>query len=391
MVVVVLEVFSLLLFISDKIGADSFDGSLERPAAGEEPARTNLLVTLDEESKPVSVDVNAIAMTENEKKELIEAAKAEIDESFLASNPGLEAVSCDLNPKRSYVDDRVRAYWDFGNQELLDPNGRLHPENIKEDTLISANCKLSFEGIEEVYGFTFNLLAPATDTESGFNYLLGESLREADEKTADKEMLILPDKLDGKTITWSPADSQRALQLAIFGGLTGFVLLLAGKEDKKRKAKLRIKKMEEDYPEIVSMLSLYVGAGISVKSAFSRIAAMNNGNDTEERPGFVGVEMLKRDMDDGKGELDAYRDFGKRMGHKDYRKLSLLLSQNLRKGSDQLALQLEKEERQAFEDRKIRAKILGEEASTKLLLPMMGLLAIVMVVLVFPAMQGINI
>jgi hypothetical protein len=53
--------------------------------------------------------------------------------------------------------------------------------------------------------------------------------------------------------------------------------------------------------------------------------------------------------------------------------------------------QLEREAQSAFEQRKMHAKVAGEEASTKLLIPMMGLLGIILVVLVIPALQGINI
>ena len=46
---------------------------------------------------------------------------------------------------------------------------------------------------------------------------------------------------------------------------------------------------------------------------------------------------------------------------------------------------LERESQEAFENRKRRAKILGEQAGTKLLAPMMLMLVIVFVILLYPA------
>ena len=68
-----------------------------------------------------------------------------------------------------------------------------------------------------------------------------------------------------------------------------------------------------------------------------------------------------------------------------YLKLSALLAQNLRKGSNDLLQMLRQEADSAFAQRKSLAKKLGEEAGTKLLLPMMMMLCIVMVIIIIPA------
>ena len=66
-------------------------------------------------------------------------------------------------------------------------------------------------------------------------------------------------------------------------------------------------------------------------------------------------------------------------------KLCTLLSQNIRKGSYDLLYMLRQEADNAFAERKALAKKLGEEAGTKLLLPMMMMLCIVMVIIMIPA------
>jgi len=84
-------------------------------------------------------------------------------------------------------------------------------------------------------------------------------------------------------------------------------------------------------------------------------------------------------------EQQAYEAFGKRCRLSMYVRFANLLEQNLRKGTKGLSERLSDEVREAFENRKALAIRLGEEAGTKLLLPMIMLLIIVIVICVVPA------
>ena len=75
-------------------------------------------------------------------------------------------------------------------------------------------------------------------------------------------------------------------------------------------------------------------------------------------------------MDSGISEAEAYRRFGERCGQIRYKTFSVLLIQNLQKGSCCLADLLEKESMEAWDERKRKARVMGEAAATKLLLPM---------------------
>ena len=62
-----------------------------------------------------------------------------------------------------------------------------------------------------------------------------------------------------------------------------------------------------------------------------------------------------------------------------------MLIQNLQKGSRQLADMLEKESMEAWDERKRKSRVLGEAAATKLLVPMILMLLVVMAVIMIPA------
>ena len=91
------------------------------------------------------------------------------------------------------------------------------------------------------------------------------------------------------------------------------------------------------------------------------------------------------EMQCGVSESSAYERFGKRCGLQPYTKLIGLLSQSMRKGNMALLSDLQKEAEDAQEIRRSVARKKGEEAGTKLLIPMIMMLAIVMVLVMFPA------
>ena len=91
----------------------------------------------------------------------------------------------------------------------------------------------------------------------------------------------------------------------------------------------------------------------------------------------------------GVTEARVYENFGRRCQEARYRRLGNLLSQNLKKGSEGLISLLESEAEAGMEERRQQARKLGEEAGTKLLLPMMLMLILVMGILIVPAILNL--
>ena len=160
-------------------------------------------------------------------------------------------------------------------------------------------------------------------------------------------------------------------------------------ETKKKEESKRQQQMLLDYPEIVSKLSLLLGAGMNLTLAWEKIAFDYRDKRQKQAVGirYAYEEMLVAlyEIQEGVGELQAIENYGERCGLSAYRKLASLIIQNIRKGAKGMQKLLEEEEREAFEARKARAKKAGEEAGTKLMLPMILMLILVLVILIVPA------
>ena len=146
---------------------------------------------------------------------------------------------------------------------------------------------------------------------------------------------------------------------------------------------------ERDFPVLVHLLTLYMGAGLSFFSAVRRIGntyQKQRSRDGKKRYAFEKVLLMEQQMNNGVTQKDACYNWGLQFKTDSYQKLSLILIQSFTKGAREAAVLMEAEEREAFNRRIDKAKREGEEAATRLLFPMILLLGEVMLLVMYPAL-----
>ncbi len=215
-------------------------------------------------------------------------------------------------------------------------------------------------------------------------------LKEADKSQSQTGYLILPDEYEGRQLTYKTKRSLDFLVFPVLGIAAAALLPLNERQKEKEKEQLRQRQMMMDYPEIVSRLVVFSGAGLPVRKAWERIVS-DYEKTGERRAAYEEMAAAHHMMLRGIPELRAYAEFGRRCRSLPYRKLAGLLEQNIRNGSEGLRAVLEAEMEAAFEQKKNLARKLGEEASTKLLLPLFMMLFIVMAMVSVPAFLSFGI
>ena len=130
---------------------------------------------------------------------------------------------------------------------------------------------------------------------------------------------------------------------------------------------------------------------MTIRGAFQKMA----GDYTEKRkeggalsPAYEELLYTCRELYSGASEGAAYEHFGRRTGLQEYIRLCTLLTQNLKRGNSMLLERLREEADRAAEQRLQQSRKLGEEAGTKLLIPMVMMLAVIMVMIMLPAFSG---
>lgn len=149
----------------------------------------------------------------------------------------------------------------------------------------------------------------------------------------------------------------------------------------------------EDYPELISKLSLLVCAGLSINNALNRIQRdykSSHLQNTKYHYLYIELDMCLSQIENGQSEITAYNNLANRIGIPCYIKLFSILSQSLQKGAKELKSDLSTESILACDEHKRNVLRHGEKSATKLLLPMMMLFFMIMILIIVPAFLGMT-
>lgn len=383
-----IEIVGSMLSIKQWYAANpGFDGTLFRRELGKGSYVEELELKSDVYQGTVELEIEEKQPTKNEAKKLLEKAKKEIDATFLGENKALEQVMSDVVLQDAYQDGMVAAEWSFDDYTYIGTDGVIKENELDEPELVEATAVLTCGEYQQIYRFSMQLCPCSVETEKGLRREIQKKIRQ---QPLEKSEITLPSDIAGIPLQWKKTGNMDGAMLSILGIVVCFLLPYGQKLEEQKQKKIILEKRKKDYPMLVEELSLFLAAGVTFTEAARKMT--ENYERRKKQTGKVqeGYELWKKlsyEMRDGVREADAIMRFGKESGRKEYKKLALLLEQNRRQGSQHMIQQLEQENLIAFEMRKNQVKREGEEASVKLLFPMMGMLGIVIVVLILPAMM----
>lgn len=136
-----------------------------------------------------------------------------------------------------------------------------------------------------------------------------------------------------------------------------------------------------EFPDFLNKLVLLVNAGLTVQRAWEKIVSDRK----HWTPLYEELNQTFLEIRNGKPEAAAYEDFARRCRVKEITKLVATIMQNLRKGNNELVALLRLQANECWQLRKNMARKLGEEASTKLVLPLMIMMVGILIIVIIPA------
>lgn len=335
------------------------------------------------------VEVNERVYTDDEVKELFDSACVVMEETVLNGNSSFDKVTTSLNLPEKLPGYPFHISWHIDNYQVLHFDGKLIEENIpKEGVVVTLLATYKYNDKSFAQTIVANLYRKELTKEEQIKKEIEALLGKTQEDTTYDKNFELPDEYQGQKIIWSERFEDNSilfLILMLIAGAASFVL-----KDKELRNKIedRKKQMLSDYPQLLSQLVLFLGAGMTMRNIFERLSATylkKKKDSLQKRYLYEEVVRANRELLSGMSEAKVYESFGIRCGGQQYARLSTLLSQNLRKGNGELFNLLQEESQKAFEERLDKTRKIGEEAGTKLLLPMIMMLVIVMVIIMIPA------
>ncbi len=152
------------------------------------------------------------------------------------------------------------------------------------------------------------------------------------------------------------------------------------------KVKRRRQAIQFDFPDFVNKLTLLVNAGMTVSRAWEKTVA----DTSKQTPLFDELGTAVQDIRSGMPEHKAFEEFAQRCHVPVITRFVSVVLQNIRKGNDELVPVLRLFANECWELRKSAARKFGEEASTKLLLPMMLMFVAILLIVGMPAVLALR-
>ena len=311
----------------------------------------------------------------------------------------------------SVTQDEARAYY-RKYRHLMDSDGTLHNETLAPGTVVTGYLSLimstdivptSTDGETKYlktqyhstpYRIYVGIVPRALSRYESLLLQLQQAITTEDEGSLGENMLSLPTEIDGQRIYYSEHEDRSYLLLPLLGVIAAMAIYMRQGQARRTEKKQREAFLMLDYSELVSKLMVYIGAGLTVRNALETISqhfdALIARGIKEDRPLYQELGTMVIQFRRNMPESEIYLSFGRRVNLKPYTKLVSLIEQNRMNGARNLRAMLELEMEDAFEQRKTTARRLGEEAGTKLLLPLFIMLGIVMIIVIVPAMSALG-
>ncbi len=305
---------------------------------------------------------------------------------ILGKNVSLTQISHNLCLEESFEGFPYIVEWKSSRPDLISGAG-IVGEAEGEGEAVTLTATVNYEDLfwEEVIDVC--VVPPTISSEERIHRELEEFILISEKNSRGEEEWKLPETFKDERLSWQQVVEDNSLLLWLLAMAVAFMVYLFSDKDLHKLLLDRRISMKKDYPDTVHKLALYLGAGMTIRGTFQKMSM-----ETETKaPIYQEILFTCRELKNGVPERNAYEHFGKRTGLQEYVRLSTLLTQNLKKGNAALLSQLREEAQRASAEKLLRSRRMSEEAGTKLLVPMIMMLAVVMLMIIIPAFSSMGV
>ncbi len=373
---------------ADMEGSLTSRGELLRPLPGQGERQVELRTWLEgKELGNITVTVPERRLTRQEAQELYEKFWEAWKRKALGDNSSWQEVCAPLALAEELEGYPFTVSWRSSDYQILSRSGAVH--SLQLPAPVTLTVEIGFQDFSWQEELELLVVPQVLEGEELLKSQALDAYCLAEEAAADRDRVLLPGEMEGGRLAWREVKEDHSLLLILMTAVTAAAVFLFQDRDLHRQVLKRREKMKENYPVVLNKFILYLGAGMTIRGTFQKIALDYRSRQGEE-PQPLYEEMLYacNQLQAGISESRTYELWAARTGLQDCARLSTMLTQNLKKGNAALLTRLREEGDKALqEDLNLRRKK-GEEAGTRLLVPMIMMMVIVMVLVMVPAFQG---
>ena len=361
-------------------------GYLTRGEYGSADDTAELAVTVGGETHELDLQVRSRRMSAEEIQTALDEAEKRLPPLVFGEMPQ-DHIDQGISLPEKIEGLPVKVSWMTDRPDVMDWDGGIGPGASAEGTEVKLAAEIECEEELREIEYDLTVFPEKRSEEERFLEEVTGAIEAENDSTSGT--ITLPQKIGDDTASWSLRNGNTGMALLMLGILIAVLFIYSRVRVREINEEKRTEQMRLDYPNIVNKLVLLTSAGMSLRRAFERIRddyrrSLSGGG--AEKPGYDEIVRTSLEMEHGVPEAEAYRNLGKRCRGREYKTFATLLVQSVTRGGSEMNGILRHEAYEAVEERKKRARVLGEEAGTKLLLPMLLMLVIVMAVLMVPAL-----
>lgn len=392
--ILVFAFFALMaavLGVKGRTDAQELDGKAERDTEGGSIRSETFTFRIEGSGEQeLTVDIAPVERSEEEAAALLEDARSQWTDCYLGENESAEAVRTDLILPETLCDGLVQVSYESSDYDVLQTDGRVISDGLDDEgILVELTAQFSYGSYSLKEVTPLLVISPEKYSAAWFRGQLQKEIQQTESDTRQNSRFSLPDTVEGYHVYWKERQDYQWIFILFLGAIAAVCLERKEKEARKIQEKKRKEKLLYEYPGMVEQIAVLLESGMTIRRAWERIAVRSPGQGNPVPEYLSEMRITYREMQEGRGEREAYERFGNRIGLLPYRRFSSLLSQNLSKGNRDIRQLLRREAAEALEMRKNRARKAGEEAGTRMLFPMMVMLVLLLLVLLLPALSGL--
>lgn len=363
---------------------------IERNETGGGTKEVELFMKNDKQEIRYPFIVREIPYTKEQWEEKVKEAIDYVEKVMKGDNTSFDAVNRNLVFPKKVPNNGIKITYETNHRAWIDENGNVDVSEIKEEgELVEIDVIFRYENFEEIRTYTIRLIPEVKSEEEKEYEDVVKKIKEKEENSLYQIQFELPNKIGDYIIEntkgWNK--NQGVFLILVLG--IGILFFFREEEQMKEQMNERKEQLLKDYPEFIHQLILLIGAGMTLKSAFIRLSEnYKRKKQLTNKKHYLYEELIVTtyEFQAGLSEEEVYRNLANRIGLSSYKRIMELLIQNVKKGTKNLIEMLIREQESSLEMRKEQAKRLGEEAGTKLLMPMILLLGVVLLLVLYPAM-----
>ena len=361
------------------------DNRIQRNELGQGDYLLRLNSRLDGKDRELNLRIDERIPEDQELLIMAKEANDKIDLLILGANASFDCITEDLSFPLKLEGYPFTLRWTSSDEDRITHTGRVirDPEDDLEYE-VTIETVFVYRDFRQSFQRTVKSVPAIYEEEKLRGLKLDKSIDEALYDSRNSSEIILPSNIDGQQVTYSEKTGNNVIIMLIFTFVMTAVIGLAVSFDEQRSSKKRTQMLQALYPGFVEKMKLYMISGMTAKNSLFAIREDLKRSGKKSEQLLSELERACNRYANGVSEEKILTDLGNSCGEA-YRKFCFLLIVNLKQGNDRLMELMNAEVDKAFAMRREKARSRGEEASVKLLFPMLIMLLIVLVLIMIPA------